>query len=87
MEIAEEVEDKRICLFLVLKLIKFIILKKKFKMKLNDYIGRPLKRVFNIIDTGMFEGKEYLIQLINTIRNNNDTYLVSHDFYSYIEAK
>jgi len=56
------------------------------KINPNDYIGGPLKRVFNAIDSGMFEGKGDLVQLINTIRKNNDTYLVCHDFYSYIEA-
>ena len=45
---------------------------KMSKMNSNDYMGGPLRRVFGAIDSGMFEGKDDLVQLINTIRNNND---------------
>ena len=53
----------------------------------SDYIGGYLRKVFQAIDSGMFDGKDELIPLIDTIRNRNDNYLVCHDFYSYIEAQ
>ena len=59
---------------------------KMASMNPDDYMGGPLKRVFGAIDSGMFDGKDELVQLIDTIRHRNDHYLVCHDFYSYIEA-
>ena len=53
----------------------------------NDYIGEPLLKVFNAIYNGMFGDSDELKQLIDTIRYNNDNYLVCHDFYSYCEAQ
>lgn len=52
----------------------------------DDYFSPNLKRVLRVIDEGMFGKTEDLIHLINTIRHNNDYYLVGADFESYCEA-
>lgn len=39
------------------------------------------------IRQGTFGEKDLLMQLVSTITNNNDWYLVSADFKSYIEAQ
>jgi len=53
----------------------------------EEYYGPALKRVFNAITDGMFGNTEELTQLINTVRYNNDFYLVCADFASYCEAQ
>jgi glucan phosphorylase len=55
--------------------------------KPEDYYGSALKRVFDVISEGMFGYKEELTSLIDTLRYNNDFYLVCHDFYSYCDAQ
>lgn len=52
----------------------------------DDYLGKPLKEILDAIAGGLFGAQEELTHLVNTIRWNNDHYLVSQDFYSYIEA-
>lgn len=52
----------------------------------DEYIGKPLLKVFDAITSGKFGNKEELTELINSIRNKNDHYLVCHDFYSYLKA-
>lgn len=52
----------------------------------DQYIPQILKEVFGAVESGMFGHKEELVSLINTIRNNNDHYLVCADFLSYCEA-
>ncbi len=53
----------------------------------DDYVGKPLLKVFDAISKGVFGNKDELIGLIDTIRNKNDFYLVCHDFYSYCDAQ
>lgn len=53
----------------------------------EEYCGPALKKVFDAIDSGMFGHTEELANLINTIRNKNDYYLVCHDFYTYLKAQ
>jgi len=60
------------------------------KMRNSDpleYYGQDLKRVFDAVSDGMFGNRDELTQLIDTIRNRNDYYLVCHDFYSYVKAQ
>ena len=53
----------------------------------DEYVGKPLLKVFDAISNGVFGNKEELVGLIDTIRNKNDFYLVCHDFYSYCDAQ
>jgi len=60
------------------------------KMRNSDpleYYGQDLKKVFDAVSDGMFGNRDELTQLIDTIRNKNDYYLVCHDFYSYVKAQ
>lgn len=62
----------------------------KHKMVSNSpeyYIPAPLKKVIQAIRSGVFGEKEQLMELVATINNNNDWYLVSADFPAYIEAQ
>lgn len=50
----------------------------------GSYISPELRRVFAAITEGRFGSKDYLSELVSTITHNNDYYLLSHDFTSYI---
>jgi starch phosphorylase len=52
----------------------------------EDYLPSELKEVIDAITSGMFGSKDELTQLVNTIRNRNDYYLVGADFRSYLDA-
>lgn len=53
----------------------------------EDYTPPPLKRVIQAIRQGIFGEKDLLLKLLSTILNNNDWYLLTADFQSYIEAQ
>lgn len=53
----------------------------------EEYHGPHLKRVFDAISDGMFGDRDELCNLINTIRNRNDYYLVCQDFHTYLKAQ
>ena len=53
----------------------------------RSYVGSRLSRVYETIKCGTFGGNtQAFIHLIDNLINGNDHYLVSHDFYSYLEA-
>ena len=54
----------------------------------RGYVGGRLARVFETIKSGTFGGDTFAFQnLINSLCNGGDNYLVCHDFYSYLEAQ
>lgn len=53
----------------------------------DDYIPKELKEVFAAIESGMFGHVEELKALIDTIRFNNDHYLICADFLDYCETQ
>jgi starch phosphorylase len=54
----------------------------------RDYVGSRLQRVYETIKSGNFGGNtQSFINLIDNLINGNDFYLVSQDFYSYVEAQ
>ena len=53
----------------------------------NEYLGPDLLKVFEAIELGMFGTDPELPLLLDSIRKNNDTYLVGHDFKSYCRAQ
>ena len=54
----------------------------------RSYVGSRLSRVYETIKCGTFGGNtQAFIHLIDNLINGNDHYLVSHDFYSYLEAQ
>ena len=54
----------------------------------RNYVGSRLGRVYETIKCGTFGGNtQAFINLIDTLINGGDNYLVSHDFYSYMEAQ
>jgi len=54
----------------------------------RSYVGSRLGRVYETIKSGSFGGNtQAFIHMIDNLINGNDNYLVSHDFYSYIEAQ
>ena len=58
-----------------------------YKVSPEDYIPPELKKVIQSIRAGTFGERDLLMNLISTITNNNDTYLVSADFQAYIAAQ
>jgi len=53
----------------------------------EEYVPAELKKVINSIRAGTFGEKDLLMDLISTITNNNDVYLLTADFQSYIESQ
>ena len=53
----------------------------------EDYIPPEMKKVIQAIRAGTFGEKDLLLNLVSTITNNNDTYLVTADFQAYIAAQ
>ena len=53
----------------------------------EDYIPESLKRVIQSIREGTFGEKQTLMDLVSTITNNNDWYLVTGDFDAYIQCQ
>jgi hypothetical protein len=46
-----------------------------------------LKKVIQAIRSGTFGEKDLLMGLVGTILNNNDWYLITADFVSYLRAQ
>lgn len=53
----------------------------------GQYIPASLHRVIQVIREGLFAEKDIILSLLNTITSNNDWYLVTQDFESYIECQ
>lgn len=52
----------------------------------DRYVPASLKKVFAAIDNGQFGDRGELQSVIDTLRNNNDFYLVCADFEEYCRA-
>ncbi len=57
------------------------------KVTTEEYFGADLLRVFKAIDEGMFGYTDELKSLLDSIRLQNDFYLVGHDFAGFVEAQ
>lgn len=53
----------------------------------QDYVPAELKKVIQAIRSGTFGEKDLLMGLVGTILNNNDWYLITADFVSYLKAQ
>mmetsp|Transcript_13216 Transcript_13216/g.15814 ORF Transcript_13216/g.15814 Transcript_13216/m.15814 type:complete len:116 (+) Transcript_13216:2155-2502(+) len=54
----------------------------------RSYVGSRLGRVYETIKCGTFGGNtQAFINLVDSLINGGDNYLVSHDFYSYVECQ
>lgn len=53
----------------------------------EEYFGKELLKVFKAIDDGVFGYTNELKSLIDSIRHQNDFYLVGYDFASFVEAQ
>jgi glycogen phosphorylase len=54
----------------------------------RSYVGSRLGRVYETVKCGTFGGNtQAFIHLIDSLINGGDNYLVSHDFYSYVDAQ
>jgi len=51
-----------------------------------SYFGPELWEVLSSISNGTFGDKEELGELVNTIQNKNDFYLLGADFASYVQS-
>jgi len=62
--------------------------KKKMHEGDRSYVGSRLSRVYEAIKCGTFGGNtQAFIHLIDNLIHGGDHYLVSHDFYSYLDAQ
>jgi len=53
----------------------------------KDYAGKRLRRVFETILSGKFGNASFFSEYLNGLMNENDYYLVCHDFYAYLETQ
>jgi starch phosphorylase len=87
VEICEEVGNENMFIFGA-KINEVEKLKEKMhNTPPQNYICQELKTVFSNIEEGRFGSKEILLELIDSIRHNNDQYLVCEDFPSYMQAQ
>ena len=87
VEIYEEVGEENIFIFGA-RVDEIDELRRKMATSSSeDYAPPQLKKVIQAIRLGTFGEKELLMGVIGTIMNNNDWYLVTADFVSYIEAQ
>jgi len=49
--------------------------------------GQAFKQALGLLHTGLFGNPEIYTDLLNSIQNGNDYYLVSYDFDSYLDAQ
>ena len=84
VEIAEEVGTENMFIF-GLDIQGVQAARDKMKNGFKDYIGTRLQRVLSCISSGHFGGN--FSELINGLYDCGDSYLVCHDFYSYIAAQ
>jgi starch phosphorylase len=83
VEIAEEVGTENMFIFgLDIKGVSDA--RERLKNGFKDYVGTRLQRVLSVIRNGFFGGN--FNELIDNLYNCGDSYLVCHDFYSYIAA-
>jgi starch phosphorylase len=53
----------------------------------KDYAGKRLRRVFETILSGKFGNASFFSEYLNGLMNENDYYLVCHDFYAYLQTQ
>jgi len=53
----------------------------------RDYVGGRLKRVFQEIRGGRFGDLSCMGNMLYSLENGGDHYIVCHDFYSYLDAQ
>ena len=88
VEIAEEIGEKN--MFIFGKNVEEVAQARHemFELGKRDYVGSRLQRVYETIKSGTFGGNtQSFINLIDNLINGQDFYLVSHDFYSYLDAQ
>ena len=87
VEIAEEIDVEN--MFIFGKNVEEVAEAKRLMHEGDrSYVGSRLGRVYETIKCGTFGGNtQAFIHLIDSLINGGDNYLVSHDFYSYMEAQ
>lgn len=60
--------------------------KKQMLSGKRDYVGSRLKKVFDVIRSGMFGDLSCMGGILYNLENGNDNYCVCFDFYPYIQA-
>ena len=58
-----------------------------YETKPEDYLPESLKEVIEVILNGTFGSVDELKGVVDSFRFNNDFYLLSYDFDSYIAAQ
>ena len=87
VEIAEEIGQENMFIF-GMNVQEVDVAKRKMYEGDRSYVGSRLGRVYETIKSGHFGGDQAaFINLIDSLINGGDNYLVSHDFYSYMEAQ
>jgi len=88
VEIAEEIGEENMFIFGMDIPAVNEARKQMYDEGKRDYIGSRLKKVYDKIKSGDFGGdKEAINGLLNNLIDGRDHYLVSHDFYSYLDCQ
>jgi starch phosphorylase len=87
VEIAEEIGKENMFIF-GKNVDEVDVARKEMYGGKRDYVGKRLARVFEVIKSGQFAGNTAAFrELIGNLEGGKDHYLVSHDFYSYLDAQ
>jgi starch phosphorylase len=62
-------------------------IKEQLQAGLTDYIGGPLKTVFEAIRGGSFGDCNIIHGVLDALQNGQDQYITTFDFYHYIKAQ
>ena len=88
VEIAEEIGEENMFIFGMDIPAVNEARKQMYDEGKRDYIGSRLGKVYDKIKSGDFGGdKEAINGLLNNLIDGRDHYLVSHDFYSYLDCQ
>lgn len=86
IEIAKEIKEENI-FFFGNDLHGVERIRNEMRNKKWDYVGKPLKRVFDAILNNHLGDTSFMKDYIYNMMNSGDFYLVCHDFYQYLETQ
>jgi starch phosphorylase len=86
IEIAREIGEENV-FFFGYELKDVDRIRRDMKTKKWDYVGQPLKKVFDAIYNNRFGDTSFMRDYLNNMTNGGDFYLVCHDFYKYLETQ
>eukprot|EP00742_Colponemidia_sp_Colp-10_P003889 GILJ01004142.1.p1 GENE.GILJ01004142.1~~GILJ01004142.1.p1 ORF type:complete len:944 (-),score=189.07 GILJ01004142.1:272-3103(-) len=86
VEIAKEAGEENLFIFGA-RAHEVDSLRNKMRVGGDKYTGNRLKQIFAMMTSGQFGDPKEMREIVDSLSNGRDHYLVCHDFYAYIEAQ